>query len=225
LDGGPVIHGINLRIRRGEKVAIVGRSGSGKSTLLLAIQGVLSAIEGEITVDGIPLENLSDDCVRSMMAYSAQNLPFIEQIVGDAMDLRGESGFVARRILETAAIDLESTIGISATGYSSGEEQRMSLARAIARDAGFVFLDEPTSFLDPSNEAIIFEILRGLKAAVICATHSLRQADLFDRVIVMADGRIVEEGVPADLRCSEGAYSALLGDERNVQVEGLMGNA
>jgi putative ABC transport system ATP-binding protein len=203
---GPVetvaLRGLDLRVERGEMVAVLGPSGCGKSTLLLLAAGMDEPSAGEVRVRGRSLTRLGDAELASFRAheiaivFQSDNLwPVLsaEENVATALRLAG------RENPRAAAADALSSFGLGerrahrASALSGGEHQRVAIAAAAARRAPLVLADEPTAELDEANESIVLDALRTLRedygSSVLVVTHSDRVAAAADRVVRMRDGR------------------------------------
>ncbi len=220
--GGPVLDGVSLSVRAGERVAIVGRSGEGKSTIADLLMRQLDPDAGRVTMDGHDLRGLKlDDLRRHVVVVDSEPVVFdatleeniryandtaTDSMVREAAERAGLGGLIARlpEGIRTAA-------GERGRALSAGERQRVSLARAILADPAVLVLDEATSSLDPATEA---EVAEGYAAVMrerttIVITHRLALAQRAERVIVLENGRIVEEGAPAELLGRRGAFAAI----------------
>lgn len=204
---GPVetvaLRGLDVRVEREELVAILGPSGCGKSTLLSLAAGLDEPSAGEVRVFGRSLGRLDED---ALAAYRARDLALVfqsdnlwpalsaEENVAASLRLAGRaaSRTAARGSLER--FGLGPRAGHRASTLSGGEQQRVAIAAAAARQAPLVLADEPTGELDQANEALVLGALHALRDAgstVVVVTHSERVAESVDRVIEVRDGRVV----------------------------------
>jgi len=202
---GPVetvaLRGLDLRIGRGEFVAVVGRSGSGKSTLLHLAAGLEDASAGEVRAFGRPLGRLDE---RELAAHRARTVALILQSdnlwthlsarenVETMLRLAGRDDVRRRSEAGLAQFGLAARGDHRVAALSGGEQQRVAIAGAAAREAPLVLADEPTGELDAANERLVLESLQALRdtgATVVAVTHSRRVAGAADRVVTLVDGR------------------------------------
>jgi iron complex transport system ATP-binding protein len=211
---GDIVHGIDLQVRAGERIAIVGPNGAGKSTLLRLVTGLLAPTAGEIRVGGDPLRSLSRDAIARRIAVVPQlaSLPFsarVEEVVALGRlpyedPLRGPRP--ADRAIVAAAIDrvgLGRLIGRDARELSLGERQLVLLAVAVAQAAPIVVLDEPTVHLDIRHQVEVMDLLADLNTregrTIIAVLHDLHlAARTLPRIVVLDQGRLVADGPPRE---------------------------
>ncbi|HRO66971.1 MAG TPA: ATP-binding cassette domain-containing protein, partial [Pseudobdellovibrionaceae bacterium] len=219
--GGDVanLRGINLTIRRGEQIAFVGQSGSGKSTLVNLLTRTFDPTEGEILIDDIPLRDFDLTALRRHVAVVSQDVFLFSESIEEnihAGDLERGSSQVIDAAKSANAFDFiskmkqgfESRVGDRGNLLSGGEKQRISIARAIFKDAPILILDEATSALDSTSER---EVQKGLDQLMAGRTslviaHRLSTIQNADRIIVMKNGEIVEEGKHEGLLAKDGHY-------------------
>jgi ATP-binding cassette, subfamily B, bacterial MsbA len=223
--GDPVLNGIDLTIRKGEVVAVVGPSGSGKSTLVDLVSRFYDPTGGSITIDGIDLKGvrlaslrgligivtqetvLFNDTVRNNIAYGLTDCP-PERIVGAAKAAN------AHAFISDMPLGYESVIGERGVKISGGERQRLSLARAILKNPPILILDEATSALDTESELLVQEAIERLMSGrtSIVIAHRLSTVQHADRIVVLETGRIVELGKHRELLDHEGGLYRKLYD-------------
>jgi iron complex transport system ATP-binding protein len=209
-----VLHAVDLRVERGERIGIVGPNGAGKSTLLRLVTGLLPPSAGEIRIGGEPLATLSRDAIARRLAVVPQvaSLPFsatVEEVVALGRlphedPIRGPRP--ADRAAVAAAIDrvgLGRLVGRDARELSLGERQLVLVAVAVAQDAPIIVLDEPTVHLDIRHQVDVMELLADLNAregrTIVAVLHDLHLATHYlPRIAVLANGRLVADGPPTE---------------------------
>lgn len=211
--------GVDLLLVPGEKTALVGESGAGKTTLLHLLLGFLAPDRGEIRVNGQDLREVSRESWHRRVAWIGQHPVLFYGTVREnirmgrpeASDDEIEAAARAARVLEFTdrmPAGLETPVGERGHGLSRGQVQRIALARAFLKDAPLVLLDEPTAGLDRENEGLVMEgiglLTRG--RTLLMATHRLATLEEADRILVLAEGRIVETGTYAELTARGGAF-------------------
>ncbi len=210
-DAVPALRHLNLRIEPGQFVAIIGHNGSGKSTLVKLLSAVLYPTEGEIRIDGIPVREENQWRIRERVAIVFQDPDdqLIMNRVADDVAFGPENlGLPREEIGERAefalrALGLEEIGGRLIEDLSPGQKQRVAIAGALAMRPHFLILDEPTSLLPTPVAVRLISTVRDLNRregmGVLHITHSMSEAALFDRVIVLDAGRLVMDGAPAEV--------------------------
>lgn len=216
-----VLDGINLTIRKGEKIALVGENGAGKTTFVKLLSGMLEPSEGELLINGVPVEVINPASRYSTMSAVFQDparyntFTVADNVyIGDTTRARKEEEIRAALELagfEGAASDALLGKDLGGTDLSGGQWQKLAIARGWYRDRPFIILDEPTSNLDPLAEADVFRryIELSRDRTVIMVTHRISIASLCDRVVVFKDGKVVEDGTHDSLISSGGEYARL----------------
>jgi ABC-type multidrug transport system fused ATPase/permease subunit len=230
-DEGPVLRGINLELRRGETVALVGPSGSGKSTLVDLLCRFIDPTRGRITVAGHDLRQLALDDWCRLLAHVDQT-PFLfhtsiaENVrygKPDATDAEVQAACRAASIADFVASlpqGYETDVADAGSRLSGGQRQRIVIARAILRNAPLLILDEATSALDSESEAYVQQALERLMSdrTVLVIAHRLSTIRGADRIAVLEGGRLVELGRHDELIGKKGAYARLRALQRTVEV-------
>lgn len=205
-----ILHALDLHIKRGQFVSVIGPSGSGKSTLLGLIAGLDSPTSGQILLDGQDITRMSED---ELAEYRGRLLGFIFQSFHLIPSLTAyENILIPMEIMgvpraRERAQSLLDEVGLHDRGHhypsqlSGGEQQRVAIARAFANDPQILLADEPTGNLDSRNGSHIFDLLIKLNrehgTTLLLVTHDHHLADLADRKISLSDGRIVEDRIKA----------------------------
>ncbi|MBR1673882.1 MAG: ABC transporter ATP-binding protein [Eubacterium sp.] len=219
----PVLHDISFTVKSGETVAIMGETGCGKTSLIQLIPRFFETTGGEIRIDGIPVEKYRLEGLRKNIGFATQDvLLYSDSIEGNIAygDPHIRKREVVRFARYSAADDFisrmpegyETIVGERGVGLSGGQKQRLSLARALAVRPSILILDDTTSAVDLETERQIQESLRNLdfKATKLIIAQRVSTAKTADRIIILKDGRILEEGSHAELAASGGYYSELV---------------
>ena len=198
---------VDLHIRAGEKVGIVGASGAGKSTMVALLLRLYDVEKGAIRIDGQDLRHVTQESLRRQIGMVTQETAMFNRSARDNI-LYGRPGATQPEI-EAAARAAEAHLGERGVKLSGGQRQRIALARAFLKDAPILVLDEATSALDSEVEAQVQDALvRAMKGKTVLAiAHRLSTIAELDRIVVMDDGQIVEQGSHAQLLARGGLYA------------------
>lgn len=217
-----VIDGVSFTVKAGEKVAIVGPSGAGKSTLFHLLLRYYDPASGVIAVDGVPVREADPRDVRSRIALVPQdsvvfaatareNIRFGRPDASDAEVEKAAQLAHATEFITRLPQSFEAQLGERGVTLSGGQRQRIAIARAILRDAPLLLLDEATSSLDAESETLVQTALEELMRhrTTLVIAHRLATVLSCDRILVMEQGKIVEEGTHASLVAANGLYARL----------------
>jgi ATP-binding cassette subfamily B protein len=228
-----VLRGISFHVPAGGTLAVVGATGSGKSALIDLIPRLYDPQEGEILIDGVPIGELAVSALRREVGAVPQDTFLFSDTVAANLAFGAEAGEDARWAAHVAQLDetiaafpggYDTLLGERGINLSGGQKQRLALARALARRPSIVLLDDALSAVDAHTEA---EILRGLREALggrtaVIASHRISAVREATWIIVLDEGRLVEEGRHEDLLAAGGRYWALL--NRQLLVEAIEGD-
>jgi len=216
----PVLAGIDLRVAAGAKIAVIGATGAGKSTLLGLLPRFFDPSAGVVEIDGVDLRDYQLKSLRNQIAMVLQPPLIFPLSVRDNIAY-GCAGAADAEIEEAARLarihDLiaslpegyDTVIGEAGISLSEGEKQRVTIARALLRDAPILILDEPTSALDVTTEALVMAGIERLMAGrtTFIIAHRLSTVRRCDRIVVLRDGVIAEQGTPSELLRQDGVFT------------------
>jgi ATP-binding cassette subfamily B multidrug efflux pump len=226
-DQPPVFKDFSLVVSPGEKLGIVGRSGAGKSTLVALLLRLVDVQDGEIRIDGHDIRTVSSDSLRSQVSVVTQDISLFHRSIRDnilcgkpaaseeelqsVLDRTQASAFIAAIKDEDGRHGLDAVVGERGSKLSGGQRQRIMLVRALLKEAPIIILDEATSALDSEAEYAIEKELDTLMAGktVISIAHRLSALVKMDRILVIDEGRVIEQGTHDELLRKGGLYASL----------------
>jgi ATP-binding cassette subfamily B protein len=220
--GIPVISRVSFEVTAGQRVCIVGPTGAGKSTLLGLMLRFYDPDDGSITIDGVDLRRMSLSSLRRSIALVPQDPWILDGTIVENIAF-GRPEAPPEDVMEAARVALVDEFAVRlADGYntrvgeggvllSGGQRRRIALARAVLRRSSLLLLDEPTSGLDAASEAAVMQALVqvSIGKTVVMVSHRLSLAATVDHIVVLGDGRVVEQGRPAELLGAEGSFARL----------------
>jgi ATP-binding cassette, subfamily B, bacterial len=227
--GTSAVEGVSFAVRSGEKVAIVGPSGAGKSTLFHLLLRFYDPLAGTISLDGVPIQTADPTELRKRIALVPQdpivfaasardNIRFGRPEASDAEVERAADLAHASEFIRRLPLGFDAQLGERGVTLSGGQRQRIAIARAILRDAPLLLLDEATSALDAESETLVQTALEELmsRRTTLVIAHRLATVLSCDRILVMDQGRTVEQGTHTSLVAANGLYARLA----RLQFEG-----
>ncbi len=219
-----VLRDVSFDILPGQKIAVVGASGCGKSTLAMLLTGLYRPTEGEISFDGVPQARIAPQALRRQFGVVLQESYLFRDSIRRNVAL-ADPGATAERIRAAAAIaGIDADIDAMPMGYdtrvaergqalSGGQRQRLSIARAVVGDPAVLLLDEATSHLDVATERRVDQAISALRCTRIVIAHRLSTVRNADKIIVLAGGRIAEQGSHDELLAARGVYAELVASQ------------
>ncbi len=226
--GVKALSNVSFKIKKGQKVAIVGRTGSGKSTVANLLMRMYDPDEGNILIDGVPLREIKLDGYRKQIGYVPQDVFLFSDTVknnikfghGEESGLWNEAAQMANVLEEVESLKngFETKIGERGVTLSGGQKQRISLARALVNDPNILILDDSLSAVDTKTEKAILGSLNKIlkdKTAIII-THRIFTLLQFDKIVVLDEGALVEYGSHVELIQQNGLYKQLY-DKQKIE--------
>jgi len=220
----PSLSNINLTIKHGETIALVGSTGSGKTTLVNLMTRFYNPTSGKICINNEDINTFSLDSYRSNFSYVDQNVRLFNDTISGNIGFGQQDNISMDSIINAAKVSnsiefiekldnkFDSNIGEDGVTLSGGQRQRLSIARAIAKDSPILILDEATSALDSATEKLVQSAIDKMQKdrTTIIIAHRLSTIQNADRIIVLKDGEIIEQGTHSELIKASGEYSKLI---------------
>ena len=228
--GQPVLQNLSFRLNAGQSAALIGPSGVGKTTLMNLLPRFFDPTQGGVKLDGVDLRELKLKDLRTQVALVLQEPILLPASIGEniAYGKPGASHAEIEAAARAANADgfiakfpngYETVVGDGGLRLSVGERQRLNLARAFLKDAPILLLDEPTSALDADSEALVvaslFNLMKGRTTLMVA--HRLTTISRVDKILVLQDGRLIEEGSPAELKAKPGYYARVISGQAELE--------
>jgi ATP-binding cassette subfamily B protein/subfamily B ATP-binding cassette protein MsbA len=221
-DTAPVLRGLSFTAAAGQTTALVGASGAGKTTVFAALTRLIDATAGQITIGGVPVRETDIATLRDTIAVVGQETALFDETIAANIRigaLGATDDAVARAAQDAEVMDfaqnlplgLDTSVGPRGSSLSGGQRQRVAIARAMLKAAPILLLDEPTSALDARSEKLVGAALDRLAEGrtTLVIAHRLSTIRNADKIIVMDQGRVIEEGTHDVLLAKGGAYAHL----------------
>jgi len=230
-EGQSVLSNVSLSIRKGEMVGLIGESGSGKTTIVDLLLRLFTVDSGEIVIDGENILNVNLKKWRGNIGYVSQDVFLINDTI--ANNIKFFDGAITKKDIEQAAKmaniygfiqkcpdGFNTAVGDRGVMLSGGQRQRIAIARVLARKPKLIILDEATSALDNESESKIQEVIENLhgKVTVLVVAHRLSTVMNADKLIILENGKIAEQGRPCDLLSNKKSYFYKLNNIKKVTV-------
>jgi ATP-binding cassette subfamily B protein len=225
----PALKNISFSIPKGKKVALVGSSGSGKSTITKLLLKYYEVEDGEITIDGVNINEYSNDSVRRAVSYVPQAIELFSKSIFDNIRISKPNATMdevkeaakkadAHDFIRKLPLQYNTYLEEAGNGLSGGEKQRIALARAFLKDSGLYIMDESTSNLDFATENTIFDMIYNKLSdrSMLIVAHRLSTVRDCDQILVMEQGEIVERGTHDELIEKKGKYYDLWNMQQGI---------
>ena len=230
-DAAEVLRGIDLRIAPGSMTALIGPSGSGKTTLARLIARFFDASQGSVLIGGVDVRRMSGAQLAGQLGQIFQDSYLFTGSIADNIRVgkpdatEAELMQAARQAGVTEIVarlpqGMDTPVGEGGARLSGGERQRIAIARALLKNAPILLVDEATAALDAENQHVIAETLARLRGrcTLVVIAHQLSTVAMADQIVVLEDGRVVEQGAPADLRERRGRYAEFLAQRQAAKA-------
>lgn len=215
-----ILRSIDFSVTSGDKIAIVGKSGSGKSTLLKLLAGLYDPTKGAIKINGVDMKQIKSPSLNKNISIVNQKPTIFNATLYDNIVLNRQESTQERieraifdskvdEIIMNLPLGLDTQISEGGMNLSGGQMQRISIARALAKETSLLLMDEPTSSLDNISENFIMNRLKTYDFTCIIVAHRLNTIKHFDRILVMDQGSLVEEGTHEELLALKGHYYSI----------------